>query len=135
MTGILDYQPKACPHCGIINTGQIINYGWRKTTVRFAKVLENDVILKLNRRNYHCKECNSNFLAQTSLVPRNCTISNQTRKACLEKLEEPVSLKHIANELSTSDSFVGRELMRAKRDFQPNWHSLPEIILMGRGRL
>ena len=39
-------------------------------------------------------------------------------------------LKHIANELSTSDSFVGRQLLRAERDFKPNFHWLPEVILM-----
>ncbi|KIO95054.1 hypothetical protein N624_1168 [Levilactobacillus brevis] len=37
-------------------------------------------------------------------------------------------MKHIANEVSASDSFVGRQLMRAERDFQTNWHYLPEII-------
>ena len=63
-------------------------------------------------------------------VPKHCTISNTSRKECLEKLGEPVSLKHIANEVSASDSFVGRQLMRAERDFQTNWHYLPEIILM-----
>ncbi|KRL02278.1 ISL3 family transposase [Liquorilactobacillus capillatus] len=130
LNGTLDYRPKSCPHCGIINDGQIINYGWRMTNVRFAKVLGNNVILQLKRRNFQCKECQTTFLAQTNLVPKHCTISNPTRKECLEKLEEPVSLKHIANELSTSDSFVGRELMRAERDFQPNLHYLPEVILM-----
>lgn len=52
LNGRLDYQPQACPHCGIINDGKIINYGWRKTTVRFAKTLENNVILQLERRNF-----------------------------------------------------------------------------------
>lgn len=41
-----------------------------------------------------------------------------------------MSLKHIANELSTSDSFVGRQLLRAEHDFKPNFHWLPEVILM-----
>lgn len=130
LEGSLDYQPKACPNCGIINEGQIINYGWRKTIVRFSRTLGNNVILQLNRRNFHCKECQATFLAQTSLVPKHCSISNPTRQECLEKLQEPVSLKHIANELSTSDCFVGRELMRSERDFQPNWHALPEVVLM-----
>ncbi|WP_285110341.1 ISL3 family transposase [Pediococcus sp. AC40] len=130
LEGTLDYKPMACPKCGIMNNGQIIRYGWRLTTVRFAKALGNDTVLKLKRRYFRCKECQTNFLAQTSLVPKHCTISNPTRKACLEKLAEPVSLKHIANELSTSDSFVGRQLLRAERDFKPNFHWLPEVILM-----
>lgn len=130
LTGYLDYTPKACPKCGIINDQKIINYGWRNTTIRFSKVLSNTVILALKRRYFHCKECHGNFLAQTVAVPKHCTISNTSRKECLEKLGEPVSLKHIANEVSASDSFVGRQLMRAERDFQTNWHYLPEIILM-----
>ncbi|MEE6657106.1 transposase [Pediococcus acidilactici] len=36
-----------------------------------------------------------------------------------------MSLKHIANELSTSDSFVGRQLLRAERDFKPKFHWFP----------
>ena len=129
-TGTLAYQPQACPHCGVINNGQIIRYGWRKTTVRFPKTQGNDVILRLRRQTFQCKECLTTFLAQTSLVPKNCTISNPTRQACLEKLSEPVSLKHIASELATSDSFVGRQLMQAERDFHPNWHYLPSVLLM-----
>ena len=120
LTGHLDYTPKACPKCGIINDQKIINYGWRNTTIRFSKVLSNTVILALKRRYFHCKECHGNFLAQTVAVPKHCTISNTSRKECLEKLGEPVSLKHIANEVSASDSFVGRQLMRAERDFQTN---------------
>ncbi|MEN2324229.1 hypothetical protein ABC628_06170 [Lentilactobacillus otakiensis] len=41
LEGRLDYQPEACPNCGIINEGQIINYGWRKTLIRFSKTLGN----------------------------------------------------------------------------------------------
>lgn len=128
--GKLDYLPKACPRCGIVNDHEIINYGWRKTNVRFSKTLGNNVILQLTRRNFYCKACQATFLAQTDLVPKHCSISNPTRKECLEKLNEPVSMKHIANELSTSASFIGRQLMLAERDFQTNWHYLPNVILM-----
>nr|WP_249663001.1 transposase family protein [Lentilactobacillus buchneri] len=130
LNGSLNYSPKACHNCGVINDHQIIGYGWRKTTIRFAKTLGSTVILCLNRRNFHCKACHTNFLAQTNAVPKHCTISNTTRKQCLEKLTEPVSLKHIADELSTSDSFVGRQLLRAERDFETNWHYLPKVLLM-----
>lgn len=37
LTGHLDYTPKACPKCGIINDQKSINYGWRNTTIRFSK--------------------------------------------------------------------------------------------------
>ena len=75
LTGHLDYTPKACPRCGIINAQKIINNGWRNTTIRFSKVLSSTVILSLKRRYFHCKECQGNFLAQTAAVPKHCTIS------------------------------------------------------------
>ena len=128
--GILDYQPKACPNCGIKNEGQIVKYGWRQTTIRYPKVSGKDVILLLKRRYFNCHECQSYFLAQTSAVPKNCTISNLSRKLCLTKLAEPVSLTHIADELSTSDSFVGRILMTSERDFKPNYSFLPKVLLL-----
>ena len=128
--GILDYRPKACPHCGILNDGQIIDFGWRKTIFRFSQLQGNCVLLELKRHNFECTECHRHFLAQTTLVPKNCNISNPTRQECLEKFTDTASLKHIANELNTSDSFVGRQLMRAERDFQPNYHYLPKILLM-----
>ncbi len=84
LNGSLNYSPKACHNCGVINDHQIIGYGWRKTTIRFAKTLGSTVILCLNRRNFHCKACHTNFLAQTNAVPKHCTISNTTRKQCLE---------------------------------------------------
>ena len=63
LNGSLNYSPKACHNCGVINDHQIIGYGWRKTTIRFAKTLGSTVILCLNRRNFHCKACHTNFLA------------------------------------------------------------------------
>ncbi|MHC9533472.1 ISL3 family transposase [Dellaglioa sp. L3N] len=128
--GILDYQPKACPNCGIKHEGQIIKYGWRQTTIRYPKVLGKNIILSLKRRYFKCNECQSYFLAQTSAVPKNCTISNTSRKLCLTKLTEPVSLTHIADEISTSDSFVGRILMASERDFKPNYKFLPNVLLL-----
>lgn len=44
LEGRLDYQPEACPNCGIINEGQIINYGWRKTLIRFSKPSATDAM-------------------------------------------------------------------------------------------
>nr|WP_225435869.1 transposase family protein [Lentilactobacillus buchneri] len=70
LNGSLNYSPKACHNCGVINDHQIIGYGWRKTTIRFAKTLGSTVILCLNRRNFHCKACHTNFLAQTNAVPK-----------------------------------------------------------------
>ncbi|NLR19725.1 ISL3 family transposase, partial [Lactobacillus sp. LC28-10] len=40
------------------------------------------------------------------------------------------SLKHIANELATSASFVARMLMQSETYFEPNWQHLPEVLLL-----
>ena len=130
LSGILDYRPKYCPKCGIIDSTQIIRFGWRQTTVRLPRNFERDVSLKLKRRYFKCKSCNKYFLAETDLVPKNCSISYNTRLACIEKLSDTVSMKHIAKEVSTSDSFVGRTLMTSQRDFRPDLNHLPQVILM-----
>ncbi|WP_283680400.1 ISL3 family transposase, partial [Lentilactobacillus sp. Marseille-Q4993] len=129
----LDYTPKACEHCGVINEGQITKYVWRKTTIRYPQSIRSPVILNLKHRYFCCKEDAGNphyFLAQTSIVPKNCTISYAARKLCLEKLTDEVSMKHISKEISTSDSLVGRLMMQAERDFEPNLNFLPKVILV-----
>ncbi|WP_162259329.1 transposase family protein, partial [Levilactobacillus paucivorans] len=84
--GVLNYRPKACPKCGVLNRKSIINYGWRWTNVRLPRTSEREVLLKLKKRYFKCKECEQYFLAETPIVKRNRTISNLSRLACFEKM-------------------------------------------------
>ncbi|MHC9531993.1 ISL3 family transposase [Dellaglioa sp. L3N] len=127
--GTLNYRPKACQKCGVINTNQIINYGWRTVSVRLPRSFERTIILKLRKQNFHCKTCHGYFLAQTTLTTKHCSISLNCRKACIEKLKETSSMTHIAKELATSTNYVSRVLALTKHDFKVNLNYLPEVLL------
>ncbi|WP_409022128.1 hypothetical protein ACE83Q_00165 [Dellaglioa sp. P0083] len=42
--GTLDYRPKACHSCEVLNHNQIINYGWRAVSIRLSRCSELDII-------------------------------------------------------------------------------------------
>lgn len=128
--GVLDYRPKACPRCGVINDHSMMGEGWRTTRVRLPKSMERAVWLILKRHYFKCAHCGKRSLAQTPLVNHNCTISINSRLACLEKLTDTVSLKHIADELSISTATVLRILRTAHQDLTPDYSSLPEALLL-----
>ena len=127
---LLDYRPKACPKCGVLNQKSIIKYGWRWTTVKLPQAVERDVKLHLKKRNFKCKQCHQYFLAETSLVQRNHTISNVSRISCLVKLSETVSMRHIANELNISSTSVLRIMRSYQPDIKTNYSWLPAVINM-----
>ncbi|WP_137598141.1 transposase family protein [Paucilactobacillus kaifaensis] len=130
VNALLSYRPKACPNCGIKNCNhKIIKYGWRSTSFKMPRTCELDVIIKLKRRFFKCKECGSCFLAQTNLVSKNCTFSNNTKLAFLEKLKDRVSLTHIAKELSTTATYVNSILQSTEETVWDN-KSLPTVINM-----
>lgn len=129
----LDYRPKACIQCGVINPPEkatIIKYGWRKTNIKLPRSGEQDVHLHLKKRYFKCLECNGYFLAQTSIIAKNHTISRSTRLACLEKLTDTVSMRHIARELSISTTTIIRILRSYERDIRPHFDWLPTVINM-----
>ncbi|MFC6289836.1 transposase family protein, partial [Levilactobacillus angrenensis] len=127
---LLDYRPKACTKCGVLNQKSIIKYGWRWTTVKLPQAVERDVKLHLKKRNFKCKQCHQYFLAETSLVQRNHTISNVSRISCLVKLSETVSMRHIANELNISSTSVLRIMRSYQPDIKTNYSWLPAVINM-----
>ncbi|WP_421016744.1 ISL3 family transposase [Furfurilactobacillus cerevisiae] len=124
----LTYVPKACSECGVLNQHSIIKYGWRTVHVRLPKTGEWAVVMHLRKQYYECHACRGHFLAHTSIVKRNCSISYNTHQACLSKLNESVSMKHIAQELNTSPNFVSRVLNHFSSDFKTDYHHLPAAL-------
>lgn len=114
----------------MVNRKTIIRYGWRQVQVKLLKSSERDVILHLRKRNFKCKACQSYFLAATTLTQRNHTISNNVRFACLEKLSEPVTMTHVAQELNISNSTVVSVLKTYERDLLTHYDWLPSVICM-----
>lgn len=130
---VLDYRPKACPQCGIVNPkkhAKIINYGWRMANVKLPRSGEQDIHLHLKKRYFKCRECASFFLAQTSLTHKHQTISQNTRLACLEKLADTVSMRHIADELNISSTSILRILRSYEPDIKTHYDWLPTVINM-----
>ena len=111
--GILTYNPKYCPCCGIINenTNDIIKWGFRKNCmVKIPKQGNCLTRLVLHKQRFLCKHCNNTFIAQTSLVNRNKNISNNTNLQIRLELMEKQSEKDIAKRMDVSVSVIDRIL-------------------------
>ena len=127
---ILDYRPKACPKCGVLNQKSIIKYGWRWANVKLPRTAERDVQLHLKKRDFKCKHCLQYFLAETPLVQRNHTISNTSKLACFLKLSETVSMRHVATELSISSTTVLQIMRSYQGNVKTRFDWLPAVINM-----
>lgn len=127
----LDYRPKACLDCGVVNPKEqatIIRYGWRLTNVKMLRSGEQDVHLRLKKRYFKCLACQSYFLAQTTLTTKNHTLSRNTEIACLTKLSETVSMRHVANELNVSSTTILRLLHSYGDQVKPHYNWLPAVM-------
>lgn len=113
-----------------MNRKTIIRYGWRQVQFKLFRSSERNIILHLKKHNFKCKVCQSYFLAATTLTQRNHTISNNVRFACLEKLSEPVTMTHVAQELNISNSTVVSVLKTYERNLLTHYDWLPSVICM-----
>lgn len=107
--GILTYNPKYCPCCGIINenTDDIIKWGFRKNCmVKIPKQGNCLTRLILHKQRFFCKHCNNTFIAETSLVDKNKNISNNTNLQIRLELMEKQSEKDIAERMDVSVSKI-----------------------------
>ena len=94
--GTLTYTPKACYSCGHVFDGKIIKYGFKTSTIKIPNVSGFNTYLKLKKQRYFCKHCNSTFTLETSVVNRNCFISNNTKLAIALNAKDKISEKDIA---------------------------------------
>jgi transposase len=78
ITAILKNKPEVCPHCG----GRYINVHECKTSnIKIPPVSEYSAILRLKKQRCRCKSCSKTFMTKTSVVNKNCFISNNTKLA------------------------------------------------------
>ena len=111
--GILTYNPKYCPCCGVINesTNDIIKWGFRKNCIiKIPKISNCKARLILHKQRFLCKHCGDTFIAETNLIDRNKNISNNTELQIVEELMLKQSEKDIANRLDVSVSKIDRKL-------------------------
>ncbi|MDA3774983.1 transposase family protein, partial [Streptococcus thermophilus] len=73
----LDYPAPSCPHCH----GKMIKYDFqKKSKIPLLEQAETPTLLRLKKRRFQCKSCRSVTVAETSIVEKNCQISNLVRQ-------------------------------------------------------
>ena len=97
----LDYPAPPCPHC----QGIMIKYDFQKSSkIPLLEQAGTPTLLRLKKRRFQCKVCKRVTVAETSIVEKNCQISNLVRQKVAQLLTEKVSLTDIARRLRVSTS-------------------------------
>ena len=123
MIATLDYAPGNCNHC----QGKQIKYDFQKPSkIPFLEVAGFPSLIKLKKRRFQCKNCRKVTVSETSLVQKNCQISEPLRQKVAQALVNRQALTHIAQDLAISTSTVHRKLKEFT--FKEDFSRLPEIL-------
>ena len=119
----LDYPAPSCPHCH----GKMIKYDFQKPSkIPLLEQAGTPTLLHLKKRRFQCKSCKRVTVAETSIVEKNCQISNLVRQKVAQLLTEKVSLTDIARRLRVSTSTVYRKLDQFT--FKEHYDKLPAVM-------
>ena len=119
----LDYPAPSCPHCH----GKMIKYDFQKNSkIPLLEQAGTPTLLHLKKRRFQCKNCRRVTVAETSIVEKNCQISNLVRQKVAQLLTEKVSLTDIARKLRVSTSTVYRKLDQFT--FKEHYDKLPTVM-------
>nr|WP_300979742.1 ISL3 family transposase [Streptococcus thermophilus] len=119
----LDYPAPSCPHCH----GKMIKYDFQKNSkISLLEQAGTPTLLRLKKRRFQCKSCRRVTVAETSIVEKNCQISNLVRQKVTQLLTEKVSLTDIARRLRVSTSTVYRKLDQFT--FKKHYDKLPAVM-------
>lgn len=121
----LSYEAHTCPHCSSRN---VIKYGFKSISIKMMKISGINAILKLKKQRFICKCCKKSFLAKSSLVSKNSSISNDVKMAINLELKKNISQKDIANTFSVSTSTVRRIIANSIVKFKTNYKILPKVL-------
>ena len=123
MIATLDYAPENCNHC----QGKQIKYDFQKPSkIPFLEVAGFPSLIRLKKRRFQCKNCRKVTVSETSLVQKNCQISEPLRQKVAQALVNRQALTHIAQDLAISTSTVHRKLKEFT--FKEDFSRLPEIL-------
>lgn len=123
MIATLDYAPGNCDHC----QGKQIKYDFQKPSkIPFLEVAGFPSLIRLKKRRFQCKNCRKVTVSETSLVQKNCQISEPLRQKVAQALVNRQALTHIAQDLAISTSTVHRKLKEFT--FKEDFSRLPEIL-------
>ncbi len=121
----LDYPAPSCPHC----QGKMIKYDFQKPSkIPLLEQAGTPTLLRLKKRRFQCKSCRRVTVAETSIVEKNCQISNLVRQKVTQLLTEKVSLTDIARRLRVSTSTVYRKLDQFT--FKKHYDKLPNELII-----
>ena len=73
--GTLSYQPTHCQKCGTLFDSKFKKHGFKTSRIVIPKVSLHDTYLELKKQRYYCGHCQSTFTLNTSIVEKNCKIS------------------------------------------------------------
>ena len=119
----LDYHPPKCKHC----KGKQIKYDFQKPSkIPFIEIGGFPSLIRLKKRRFQCKSCRKVTVSETSLVKKNCQISEIVRQKIAQLLLNRDALTHIASKLVISTSTAYRKLKQFH--FQEDYTTLPEIL-------
>ena len=121
----LDYPAPSCPHCH----GKMIKYDFQKPSkIPLLEQAGTPTLLRLKKRRFQCKSCRRVTVAETSIVEKNCQISNLVRQKVTQLLTEKVLLTDIARRLRVSTSTVYRKLDQFT--FKKHYDKLPNELII-----
>lgn len=129
--GILTYNPKSCPCCGVINqtSDDIIKWGFRKNCkVKIPNISNCRSLLILHKQRFFCKHCNNTFIAETDLVDKNKNTSNNTELQIRLELMKKQSEKDIAERTGVSVSKIDKVLNEISCHSVLRHPNLPEYM-------
>ena len=107
----------------------MIKYDFQKNSkIPLLEQAGTPTLLRLKKRRFQCKSCRSVTVAETSIVEKNCQISNLVRQKVTQLLTEKVSLTDIARRLRVSTSTVYRKLDQFT--FKKHYDKLPNELII-----
>ncbi|HEL1068448.1 TPA: ISL3 family transposase [Streptococcus equi subsp. zooepidemicus] len=119
----LDYNPPKRKHC----RGKQIKYDFQKPSkIPFIEIGGFPSLIRLKKRRFQCKSCRKVTVSETTLVKKNCQISEMVRQKITQLLLNREALTHIASKLAISTSTVYRKLKQYH--FREDYANLPEVL-------
>ena len=124
----LTYSPEVCYICDHVLDSGIIKHGFKISSIKLPNVSGFNAYLKLKKQRYLCKHCNSTFTLRTSVVNKNCYISNNTKLSVALSARDKISEKDIARNHNISHSSVNRIIDGFYLHYKPNFNFLPKHL-------
>ena len=95
----LEKSNKCCLKC---NSNAIVTQSYHMRKIKFLPIAGINSFLFYKQRRFLCKSCGKTFNESSTLVSKNSTISNQTKKVILKECSKKQSAVDIAERTSVS---------------------------------